>query len=316
MKYKLSFICLLFYVATNAQDSTKQKHGLFKLSGVSTLVGVSFSTFSNGNNQTYVSKQNIASIFPEVVNKPYYNYPNFTSSNSDASGLLGVYVSFDNYSKKKHRYAIHSQTNIGVTVVGYQGLSANFTNITATRVDTLFVKQGSSYVPQYYHDRVTTNIGSLSYYSSNVGLDVQQMLTTNQKRIFSVFVGIGFAANFSTVSQISEGQSTETGINRTSQPNYNYQNYLANTPYGFYNLSNTTNTYTGTNTYNIKSSALYQAYIPFGFNIRWGKNDKKIISHFYFSTQLRIGYEIVKIQAVNAFAFSNGCTSFAIKYRF
>ncbi|MHB8260046.1 MAG: hypothetical protein ACYDCN_14570 [Bacteroidia bacterium] len=310
-KIVITIAILVLTVNAFAQDSTNQKHPLFKISGVSALVsgGGSIGNF----NQT-ASKQTLVNMFPEVANRPYYNYPNFSCNNQGGGSMFGAYVSLDTYSKKKKRYAIHSQTNIGFSVFGYDGLTANFTNSTATRIDTLFVKQGSTYVPSYYHDNVTTNYANVSYHSTNMGLDVQQLLTTNQKWIISVFIGVGFTVNFSTVSQINETQSTEGSINLTPYPNYNYQNYLAN---NYYNPANPVfNNTSSSNTYNAHTSVLYQAYIPFGFNVRLGKKDKKTISHFYFTTQVRIGYEIVKIQTVNAFAFSNDCISIGAKYRF
>ncbi len=121
MKFFLSFCCLLFCLYANAQDSTKQKHSLFKLMGVSMIGGGSsynLNYFGN-NNQTYTSKQNLVSMWPAFTKEPFYNYTQWTGNyNYTGSRMFGMYLSFDNYSKKKNRYAIHSQTNIGITIVG------------------------------------------------------------------------------------------------------------------------------------------------------------------------------------------------------
>ncbi|MHB8259338.1 MAG: hypothetical protein ACYDCN_12785 [Bacteroidia bacterium] len=310
MKYKLSFICLLFYVATNAQDSTHQKHPLFKVSGVTVLGGAGGGI---GNFNQNVSKQTLVSVFPEVVNKPYYNYPNFFGFNNGGVSMLGIYLSFDNYNKKKNRYAIHTQTNVGITIGIYDGVNASFNNkTTTTRVDTIFIKLGTSYVPQYYHDNLTSNYANVGYQSTNLGLDVQQVLTTNQKRIFSVFVGLGASISLSVVSQIKESQSSITYMNFTPCPNYNYQYYLANDTH-IINLPYYTSSH---HTYNIQASALYQLYIPIGFNVRLGKNDKKTISHFYFTVQGRYSYNIFKIQPISAYVYSTIYASLGVKYKF
>lgn len=68
-------------------------------------------TYIGNNNQTYTSKENLSSIWPAYTAKPFYNYTQWIGNyNTVGSQLFGIYLSLDNYSKKKNRYAIHSQT--------------------------------------------------------------------------------------------------------------------------------------------------------------------------------------------------------------
>ncbi len=185
-----------------------------------------------------------------------------------------------------------------------------YSNIKATRLDTFYGKSGSLYYPFAYLDNVISNNASVYYHSTNIGLDVQQVFTTNQKKILSAFIGLGASVNFSVVSQISYSQNQETGINLTDQPLNSYE-ISAN-----YNLTNKTDSVKGGGSDKVKSSFFYQVYIPFGFNIRLGKNDKKIISHFYLTSQVRLGISILKIQSVNAFVFRSSYETFGVKYKF
>ena len=312
MKFLFTIFCFLFCVAVYAQDSTKQKHSLFKLSGVSMLYGP-----ITNINETYISKQDVIRICPDIANQPFSNYPSVNTYGYGGSGVstrFGAYVSISSYNKKKKRYSIYTHTNIGVSVfTNVFSLYSNFIGITSSRMDTLYVKLGSNnYYPSSYRDMVTTNNAEISYNSTNVGLDVQQMFTTNEKKILSFFVGIGALANISVISQISYQQYQETSINVTSNPN---QIYIYN-PNTYYNPSNSPPTYISSGTYNVKNSVFYQIYVPFGFNIRLGKNDKKVISHLYLTTQARIGVQILKVASANAFVSSTAYAIFGIKYKF
>jgi len=315
IKFFTCFIYLLLCTFIYAQDSTTQKHPLFKLSGISTMGGGSRNNLNyiNGNkNQTYTSKQMLLSMWPAFANKPFYNYTQWTGNynSSTNSTMFGVYLSFDNYSKKKNRYAIHSQTNVGITVITLNSYYAMYGNINATRLDTLYQKQGSNYYPTAYYDNVTLNSANVSYKSTNVGIDVQQLFSTNEKKLISVFAGIGFTTNFSVLSQISYEQYQQTGINLTANSVNSYQID------GNYNLTNKTDSIKDGGVVKIKNSVLYQLYIPFGFNVRLGKNDKKTISHFYLTTQARLGFQVLKILDVNAFVYTTRYITFGAKYKF
>ncbi|MHB8259339.1 MAG: hypothetical protein ACYDCN_12790 [Bacteroidia bacterium] len=222
----------------------------------------------------------------------------------------------DTYSKKKNRYAIHFQTNMGITVAGLNSYYGQYSdNGTVTYFQPIYTVSGSTLQPAYYKVGEIINTADVNYRSTNVGLDVQQLFTTNQKRIFSVFVGLGASANFSVVSQIyySQSQYKDTVLSLATPPNYNYQYTNPN-----YNVGSYVNSYTfvGDGSAKVKASTLYQLYIPFGFNIRLGKKDKKIISHFYLTTQVRMGISILKIQTINAFYYTSSYATFGIKYRF
>lgn len=67
---------------------------------------------------------------------------------------------------------------MGITVIGLDSYYGMYSNIDATRLDTLYAKSGSSYYPSAYHDLVTTNDANVTYHSTNVGLDVQQVFST------------------------------------------------------------------------------------------------------------------------------------------
>ncbi|HEX7415332.1 MAG TPA: hypothetical protein VF411_14910, partial [Bacteroidia bacterium] len=314
MKKVFVLIILLIGINFYAQDSTQQKHPLFKISGV-TMVGGGGGGIGNFN-QTYTSKASLQSIWPDFASKPFYNY---TPSNIDvsfSSPMFGAYLNFDTYSKKKKRYAIHFQTNVGITVVGLNSYYGQYIDSgKVTYFQPLYTVSGSTLQPAYYKVGRSFNNANVNYHSTNVGLDVQQVFTTNQKRIISVFVGMGATANFSTVSKISYGQSQykDTVLSLATPPNYNYQ---YTNPY--YHVGSYANSYTfvGDGSAKVKGSALYQLYIPFGFNIRLGKKDKKIISHFYLTTQVRIGISILKIQSINAFYYTSYYATFGVKYRF
>ncbi|MHB8260992.1 MAG: hypothetical protein ACYDCN_14445 [Bacteroidia bacterium] len=176
---------------------------------------------------------------------------------------------------------------------------AHFYSTKTSTKDTFYV-QG---IP-YYGDTVNTGNAYVYYQSTHVGLDVQQVFYTNQEKRFSFFAGIGATINFSVQSQItyiSKQQGLATGTNSYSQQGQYYNVYYSSSSNG---------------TDKIKGSILYQLYIPFGFNIRFGNDDKSAWSHFYFITQIRLGYEILKLQAINAFTFSTGYATFGVKYKF
>jgi hypothetical protein len=299
MKFTLSFVCLLFCFSVYAQDSTRQKHGLFKLSGVSVIGGASFFNYNNANSEN-ISKQSLLNVWSSFANKSFYNYSqNIVNSKSNNNGnMFGAYLSFDNYSKKKMRYAIHSQTNVGISVYTQSSLSASFyTNKTSAK-DTFSINS-----TPFYTDTNNKGNAFVGYQSKHVGIDIQQIYTTKQSDRFSFFAGIGVSATISTISQIIYTQS-EQGIIYNSNPNaYPGQNnyYLTTSNNGIDK---------------IKSSVLYQIYIPFGFNIRFGNDDKSTLSHFYISPQIRVGYEILKLQAANAFVFNTSYATIGMKYMF
>lgn len=308
MKFHLSVFCVLFFFAGYAQDSTMQKHCLFKLSGISFIGGSSFLNYYN--NQGYISRQNLLSMWPDFANKSYSNYKQNNNGAYGNGEMFGVYFNFDNYRRKKSIYSLNSQTNVGITVIGQNNLSTNFTDISATRLDTLFIKVGSAFYPKYYRDNVTINSTFLNYQSISLGMDIQQVFSSNQKRIFSFFGGIGTSVGFSVNSAITEWSRKATGINVTEYSNYNYQTN------SYLKLENEKDTVIGLNSYKAKSSVLYNFYFPFGFNIRCGKNEMRKLSHLYLTVQCRVGYEILKIQSANAFAFTTSYITSGLKYRF
>ncbi len=303
------FTYLLFSIAVFAQDSSKQKHSLFKLSGVSMIGGSSFLNDIEGNNHANISKQELLSMWPDFANKPYSNYSQKINGAYGSGGMFGVYFNFDNYSKKKNKYSLHSQTNIGINVVNRNNLSTNFIEIKTARMDTLYSQSGSMLYPQYYRDSVTINGTFISYGSTNVGIDAQQIFSTNQKRILSFFAGIGGSVNFSVSSKVGEWSNKATGITISEYSNYNYSNSNLN-------LYHSKGTAFGLSSHEVKNSVFYNFYIPLGFNVRLGKNEKRIFSHIYLTTQFRFGYEILKIQSVNAFTFTTSYRTFGLKYRF
>jgi hypothetical protein len=314
MRLPICFFYLLLYTSIHAQDSTNQKHPLFKLSGIATLGGGGGSNLNyiNGKNQNYPSKQTLLSMWPAFANKPFYNYTQWQGNySSNGSAMFGAYLNFDNYSKKKNKYAIHSQTNVGITIISFNSFSPLYSNIKATRLDTLYQQEGANYYyPAAYYDNVTTNNASVNYHSTSLGIDVQQLFNTNQKKIISFFAGVGFTTNFSVVSQITYWEYQQSGINLTTNTINSYQ------VGGNYNLTNKTISATEYGNDKIKNSVLYQLYIPFGFNIRLGKNDRKTISHFYFTTQARLGFQLLKITDVNAFIYTTRYITFGVKYKF
>ncbi|MHB8261022.1 MAG: hypothetical protein ACYDCN_11640 [Bacteroidia bacterium] len=320
LRLRLRFIILALALTSLcfAQDSTQQKHPLFKISGVSVLGGGGATnvSFLGDNNLSYNSKASLQSIWPAFSSKPFYNYsPQYSGYyNQFGSAMFGAYFNMDTYSKKKNRYAIHFQTNVGITVVGLNSEFSQYSSGIVTYFQPIYTVSGSTLQPAYYKVGETIDNADINYHSTNVGLDVQQLLTTNQKRIFSVFIGLGASANFSVVSQISysQYQYRDTVLSLATPPNYNYQ---YTNPY--YHVSGTSpDSSTGFGTAKVKASVLYQLYIPFGFNIRLGKKDKKIISHFYLTTQVRMGISILKIQTINAFYYTSSYATFGIKYRF
>ncbi|MHB8261819.1 MAG: hypothetical protein ACYDCN_13470 [Bacteroidia bacterium] len=117
MKLPFSLCCLLCCLSVYAQDSTKQKHPLFKLSGISALGGVSPIDFYNNSGQN-IPKQSLLNVWSPFATKVFYNYPQIKENyyNNNGGNMFGAYLSFDNYSRKKRRYAKHSQTNIGVDI--------------------------------------------------------------------------------------------------------------------------------------------------------------------------------------------------------
>lgn len=310
MRYLFYFTCVVFHLSFYAQDSTSQKQGLFKLSGISTIGGFgSLSYLGGNNNQTKTSKQVLLSMWPSFAKEPFYNYTQWIGNYNDINngGMFGVYLNFSNYSNKKKRYAKHSETNFGVTIFNQSGQFAQYTGIQSSRIDTLYSKSGT---PFYYRDNVTINNANVSYHATNIGLDLQQLFSTNQKKIFSIYCGLAATVNFSILSQISYTQSQETGVNITSNP---YLNYNAGTNY---NLADKTDSTKGYGSYSTKATMLYQVYVPFGFNIRLGKNDNQVISHFYLTNQVRIGVEILKVPMANAFVYKVRYITFGLKYKF
>jgi hypothetical protein len=315
IKFLTCFFYLLLCISVHAQDSINHKHPFLKLSAISVLGGGGGSNLNyinNNKNQTYTSKQTLLSMWPAFASKPFYNYSQWIGNYNSSSGsnMLGAYVSFDNYSKKKNKYAIHSQTNVGITVVSLNSFYVMYSNIKANRLDTLYIKSGSSYYPQAYNDNVTISDANVTYKSTNVGIDVQQIFSTNQKKILSVFAGVGFTTNFSLVSQLNYLQYQQTGTNLTTNSISSYQIGTN------YNLSNKTDSVKAQGTDKIKNSILYQLYVPFGLNMRLGKNDKKTISHIYLTTQVRIGLQALKIPDVNALIYTTRYITFGIKYKF
>ncbi len=230
----------------------------------------------------HISKQPLLAMWPAVASKPYYNYPQYNAYNNGNGGMFGAYLTFDNYSKKKKRYAIHSKTNVGISLVTYNGVTANFGNTIAKRLDTVSNYTSGNNIPSY-RDSVTAYGASIKYNSTNIGLDVQQVFCTNQKKRVSAFAGIGASVNFSVTSIIRESLDKERGINNTTNPAYSYQKNGVS-------LQDEKTDFMLGNTYKIKSSVLYQFYIPAGITIRFGNNEKSKLSHFYLSPQIKVGY--------------------------
>jgi len=308
MKSLFSLTFLFFSTSTFAQDSTLQKHTVFNLKGIS-IMG-SYSSYINPavNSQTQSSKQSLVNTWQDLGSKPYFTYPQYRAYNIGNGSTFGAYFNFDNYTKKKKRYSIHSHTNLGISLATYQGITADFAKIEAKRIDTVNNFSTGNNIPSF-NDSITLYDASIKYSSTNIGLDIQEVFSTNQERRVSVFIGIGASANFSIISKIRESLIKERGINNTLNSIYDYNKNGVN-------LLNPKIDYWQGNISKIKNSILYQFYIPAGITIRFGSDENKTLSHFYFSPQIRVGYQLIRFSTNSNYGYIVCYTSLGLAYRF
>lgn len=157
----------------------------------------------------------------ELLSRNYasFNGDGYTYFIANSYSVMGAKAQFIPYSKKKNEYLRYSPIHIGFTYGQVDLQGPRYSDETRTRFDTLVANDGT----QYFLDSVSRNYAQFSWSEKLVGLDIGQTFHTNDKRIFSCWMGYGIqlAMGVDTRFRGYYSESSFTSIRESYNPNTN-----------------------------------------------------------------------------------------------
>lgn len=264
MKTLALLLSVLFLCSfLNAQEDAA-KPSFFKPYSAELATGMSIS------NDAPLSFEEMKQLAPgsELIQRDYtsYNGNGFLFRSSNSYSVFNAKVQFLPYSKKRKEHLRYCPIHIGFSYGVVQLQGPNYSDESRQRFDTLVSSDGTN----YYLDSVKRKLVYFSWAEKLIGLDIGQTFHTNDKRLFSCWMGYGIqlAMGVDSHFQGSYMESDHTHIGSSYNPNTNSYDY--NYPIGQVSFANAEGR---TESIRTKNVFVPRIYFPLGIQFRFSRKE-------------------------------------------
>jgi hypothetical protein len=254
-----------FSLFLNAQDA--EKPSFFKPYSAEITIGL------NVSRDQPLSLEEMMQLAPtsELLTRNYTNYNGnghvFYSSSSYS--VLNAKVQFLPYNKKKNEHQRYCPVHIGFSYGKVELNGPTYSNDQRFRIDTLYANNGT----QYFMDSVYRQSAQFSWSEKLIGLDIGQTFHTDDKRIFSCWMGYGIQLAMGVDGRFQGyySESAYTSIRESYNPNTNiYTSYSGESAAAYSNIEGKTETI------RTKSVFVPRIYFPLGLQFRFSRKENAL----------------------------------------